>query len=344
VNTKVYLNMTNKSYQVEELLADETFLGWFFKSNDENVRKWEEWITANPHQQGTVDEAVELLKMAKFQEIHIPGDQMEEAEQRFIGSLNPNRRPEQSQVIPLPKRNNRTWLWIAASFAVLVVSTYFLVGTFNRSPTVSAPYGQIKKHQLPDGSEVVLNANSQLTIDKNWAKANERQVWIRGEAFFRVAKAADKKRFIVHTPHFDIVVTGTEFNVTARENISRVTLKEGSITVKNSGEADINLAPGEWVEIASNKSAVKNRVENENYVAWIEKILVFEDTPLKEVKKQLEEHYGISVRLADGIEDSVLNAIMQNDNLDVFIAALEATMEYTVQKNNDELIIRSTKR
>ncbi len=49
-----------------------------------------------------------------------------------------------------------------------------------------------------------------------WKEGTSREVWLKGEAFFHVSKTPTKARFIVHTERFDVVVTGTQFNVMNR--------------------------------------------------------------------------------------------------------------------------------
>ena len=70
--------------------------------------------------------------------------------------------------------------------------------------------------RLEDGSVIHLNSDSELKVPVNFGK-NSRQVWLKGEGYFNVAK--DKKRvFVVHTTKADIAVLGTEFDVRAYED------------------------------------------------------------------------------------------------------------------------------
>jgi ferric-dicitrate binding protein FerR (iron transport regulator) len=46
---------------------------------------------------------------------------------------------------------------------------------------------------------------------------------VKGEAFSR-EKTSQKNRFIVHTGQLDVIVTGTQFNVSTREDKTSVLL------------------------------------------------------------------------------------------------------------------------
>ena len=66
-------------------------------------------------------------------------------------------------------------------------------------------YGETQTILLPDSSTVLLNANSRLTLSTDWT--DTREVWLEGEAFFRVRKIkrntssafAEHVKFIVRT-------------------------------------------------------------------------------------------------------------------------------------------------
>ena len=53
----------SKSYAgVEDLLCDETFLSWYFKTDVRAVRQWEEWIAGNPGSRPRIQQAVVFLE------------------------------------------------------------------------------------------------------------------------------------------------------------------------------------------------------------------------------------------------------------------------------------------
>ena len=72
---------------------------------------------------------------------------------------------------------------------------------------------------LSDGTEVILNSESELTYNRSYNK-NNRSVHLIGEAYFSVQKG--NIPFNVLTPHGKISVLGTSFNIRARNDLSLI--------------------------------------------------------------------------------------------------------------------------
>src|SRR6185295_8561409 len=161
----------------------------------------------------------------------------------------------------------RRW-WIGAAAAVLILIAGISYFKFSYTqPVIETPYGQVSQQDLPDGSRVMLNANTTVTLGKDWKEGNDREVWLKGEAFFHVKKTSQKNRFIVHTSQLDIIVTGTQFNVSTREDKTSVLLTEGSVIIKTNGANDLVMKPGDFVVINNNKPEIKS-INEETVLAW----------------------------------------------------------------------------
>jgi transmembrane sensor len=117
------------------------------------------------------------------------------------------------------------------------------------------------KIQLPDGTQVWLNANSQLLYNTKDFSKNIREVTLIGEAFFDVTTAilpdenGKKIPFIIHAGVVNITVKGTAFNVKAypkQKNIE-TTLLRGviEITTKQDPQRKIIVKPNEKIIIPS---------------------------------------------------------------------------------------------
>jgi ferric-dicitrate binding protein FerR (iron transport regulator) len=189
----------------------------------------------------------------------------------------------------------------------------------------------------------VLNANSSISYTSGWEDGKEREVWIKGEAFFHVKKTASKSRFIVHTNEMDIIVTGTQFNVVSRADKSSVMLTEGSVFIRTKDGKETKLVPGDFVELL-NSQLEKKEVREEAVLAWKDKKIVFDNTPLYEVVQQIKEHYGEEVTIADdALAHKTIKGMMANDNLDVLLQALEVSLDCTVVHKDGRIIITNSK-
>ena len=325
--------MNNNYNHTEDFINDESFVSWVFKTDTKDTAAWDAWLSDNPAKIKEANEARDILISLQVKDIPVSEQQLARAEERLRSSLQTNK--AQSKVISI----NRKALWYAAA-AVLILSLAFSLGIIFNSPEKSklaTNYGQVQKNKLPDGTEVILNAHSTITYGKKWKEGTDREVWIKGEAFFHVKKTPTHDKFIVHTDAFDIEVTGTSFNVINNDGKSSVILKEGSVKIHRTGEAEIVMKPGDFVEF-SNDQIQKKTVTKQDYIAWTDNKLVFDNTPLTEVANTIKQHYGVEVNLeGDNIGAERITGIMPNDNLDVLLEALNATQEIKVIHTKDSI-------
>ena len=333
-------NFMNKDYnQLEDFISDDSFLSWVYKTNETNTAIWEAWLANNPGKQALAEEAATIVLQIRLTEASVSNEQLNAAEARLKNAIEAAKQASPAKVVPMRRR--KIWYSVAAAVILIGVLTFSLQYLFNdkAKPQLATAYGQIRQDKLPDGTEVTLNANSKITYPKQWKEGTDREVWINGEAFFHVKKTPHRDKFIVHTDAFDIEVTGTSFDVINRNGKSSIILKEGSVKIHRPGEAVIFMKPGDFVEFAE-KQIQKKTIVKQDYLAWTENKLVFDNTPLTEFAAIIKEHYGIEVKLqGDGLSEKTLNGIMPNDNLEVLLQSLEATQEYSIQRSKTAITI-----
>lgn len=146
---------------------------------------------------------------------------------------------------------------------------------------------------LPDGSTVVMNADSRIRVHNSFGK-NDRRVMLEGEAFFSVGAAANKP-FIVHTAASTTKVLGTEFNVRSYGNDGKVEVAvlEGRVLLENTV-----LTAGEVGSIETMNANVVAVVQDlSRYTEWMKGNIIFDDTPFTEVAVQLERHFDVDIRI-----------------------------------------------
>ncbi|MCW0481805.1 FecR domain-containing protein [Gaoshiqia sediminis] len=203
------------------------------------------------------------------------------------------------------------WNRVAQLAAVLVIGIFiggilFYQAT-DQTPayiTASAPHGSISKIILPDQTEVFLNAGSEMKYAFD-QQANQREVILDGEAWFRVARN-EKKPFTVHTGTYDVRVLGTEFNVKAysSENTVATTLEKGAVRIVSTGNlrlsSEILLNPGEQlVYNLEQKSVNVKKVDTKLYTSWKENRLEFIRMGLGDLIVLLERRYGVDILVED---------------------------------------------
>jgi transmembrane sensor len=322
---------------IEELISDESFLSWYFKTDPQAEAAWNNRIANNPKQKKLVDEAVQLLQNVVVKEQPVDVQRLKLAEFKLIQSIGSGEAAQPAAKVVSMNRRKIKWWAAAAIFFLTSVGVWQYFRTTGKL-VIQTAYGETRQQVLPDGSTVMLNANTTLDY-RNWKEGTDREVWVKGEAFFHVKKTAQKNRFIVHTGHFDVVVTGTQFNVINRDNKNNVLLKEGSVIVKRD-EQEVPMVPGEYVEF-NNKAIQKKEINHAPVLAWTEHKFFFDNTPMREVASLITEFYGLKVTLADeSVAAKPITGIISNDNLDVFLQALEALAEFDVEKSDKEILIR----
>ena len=324
---------------IEDLISEEKFLAWYFKTDPQAVAGWNNRLANDPMLKMLVDEAVLLLQTLTIKEEPVDAKRLNIAQEKLAKATRfADEHPAQTPVVSLRSRRIKWWAAAAIIF-VTSISVWQYIRTTGKLVMQTA-YGETRQEVLPDGSQVMLNANTTLNYRK-WKDGTDREVWVNGEAFFHVKKTAQKTKFIVHTGHFDVVVTGTQFNVINRNTRNNVLLTEGSVTIQGKGQ-EVQMKPGEFVEF-NNTGIQKKDINNAPVLAWTEHKFVFEKTPMKEVAELVADLYGIKVTLANeaAAADS-LSGIIPNDNLDEFVQLLTLS-KYDVQKSDKEILIRKIK-
>ncbi len=317
---------------IEEVIANNHFQAWYFKNDETKAREWEEWLLENQQHIQLVKESIGLMNDLNIEEKTPLPEDVEAAHQKLQNAL------DAAPVVEIKPKRSRWWLPAAAA-ALLGLVGFAWWNSANTKTKLGAAYGNIREYKLPDGSQVTLNANSEVVMSKEWQKNTDREIWLKGEAFFKVQKTPQKNKFIVHATSMDIIVTGTQFNVVNREEESSVLLTEGSVTLKTKDGKEVHMKPGEFVRVENNIPA-KTTADQESVLAWKQSKLNFENTSMNNVAKIISRHYGVNVRMANAaIGEKKISGIMPNNNLDVLIAALDATGEFKISKANNEIMI-----
>jgi ferric-dicitrate binding protein FerR (iron transport regulator) len=165
--------------------------------------------------------------------------------------------------------------------------------------TMTTPRGRQFQMDLPDGSQVWLNANSSITYPTVFA-GNERKVKIKGEAFIEVVKNSAKIFKVNVNDRDEIEVLGTSFNVEAYddEDAIKTTLLEGAVKVslKNKERAStVALKPGQQAGDENEELRLVNDVDINKVIAWKRGVFNFDDADLQTTMKQLARWYDVDI-------------------------------------------------
>ena len=212
----------------------------------------------------------------------------------------------------------------AAVAAIAVLSFYFLS---SRDTTVRTDFAERSEIVLPDNSEIILNAGSEISYsEKDWDK--ERTLNLKGEAFFKVAKG---KKFQVATEDGTVTVLGTQFNVENRNGYFEVTCFEGLVSVTYK-EDTVELAAGDaFLAIRGNIIAADS--PSESVPVWMLDESSFKSTPLSYVLDELERQFDLEVTTQNVNLDQLYTGSFSNTNLNLALETISApsNLEFTIE-------------
>lgn len=188
-----------------------------------------------------------------------------------------------------------------AAVVLLAVATVIFLdrGRFNGVYTTGI--GEQRTVQLLDGSTVELNARSTIQVRLT---AEQRAVTLlEGQALFRVAK--DKQRpFVVSAGDAQVRAVGTEFDVYKKQSATVVTVVEGRVEtyddLDSPGTAAVVLSAGEQLTVLPHVVTKPTRTDTAVATAWVQKRLIFEETPLSDVAEEFNRYNRRPLTIDDG--------------------------------------------
>lgn len=241
------------------------------------------------------------------------------------------------------RRNNRqpviglslTWNRVAAVFILITVISAAYWGLTQKGNTRAGkqPAGlasadrpsMLNKKQilhLPDGSTVILNADSKLDYPAAFA-GKTREVYLSGEAYFDIVHAPGKP-FLVHTGKITTRVLGTAFDIKAypAEETIEVTVTHGKVQVLKENRELGLLTDNQQIHLSrlSEDYSLKE-VDVKPIISWKPEEVRFDDMTMLDAATRIGQRFNVSVEFvnpaikgcrvtATFYEDDMLNEIM----------------------------------
>ncbi len=252
----------------------------------------------------------------------------------------------------LPRAQKFEYLKYAAVFLIslLVTSASFWGYNWNKFrlneyAIITAPQGQISNITLFDGTNIWLNAGSTIKYNQSFNR-NNREIFLDGEALFAVSKN-EELPFIVHAGDAQIKVFGTEFDVKAYNNESYIetVLIEGRVEF-TANEKAIKMSPGEHLQFSKKTGAIeKRRVQPEEYTAWKEGKIYFNNETLLNLTIQIERWYEVKFLFEDeDIQSYRFSGVINKDkSLEYILGIIQEINKVEFIFNKEQIIIKDKK-
>lgn len=339
--------MDFEHFTVQDLILHESFQQWVYYQAPEAASFWEEWLLENPGKREMAQEARKILLSLRIREDKPSALEFEEDWVRIQAAIS-GQKEEGSRLIQpkAPASPSRPqWLrWAAmVSFLLLLFGAYDVL---KPAPVRSyaTRFGEVMEVQLADGSTVTLNSNSNLTLS-DFDRAKDREVWLEGEAYFKVTHTENHNKFTVHaSDQVAVEVLGTEFNVNTFGEVTRVLLDAGKVKLNlktASSDRTIHMKPGELVELQGTERVIHQKeVDPVLYNSWKENRWVFDKTSLAEVARRIESKYGVQVAFSsESLKEKKISGEIPTTSITRVLEILSATFGINFTQQKDQIII-----
>ncbi|WP_289023991.1 FecR family protein [uncultured Salegentibacter sp.] len=207
--------------------------------------------------------------------------------------------------------------------------------------TLRVPFGKTFELRLTDGSEIILNAGTELKYPVAFLDEGNREVFLKGEAYFKVAHDS-LRPFLVSTSQMEIEVLGTQFNVTAYENDqkTKALLVSGKVSaVPTLSEESVILRPNQLAEITGGKMKVSN-VNPDKYLAWIDGNIIFINDSFEVIKNKLERKFNVVIdNRYVALNDIKISGSFETESIDQVLQTFQKYKAFNYKKIENKIII-----
>ncbi len=204
---------------------------------------------------------------------------------------------------------------------------------------IVVPYGRRYSVTLSDGTVVQLNSGSKLVFPAKFPES-KREVFLKGEGYFAVAKDAGKP-FIVMTDFMNVKVLGTHFNISAYENepSASTVLVEGCVEVYTNNFINnhrCKIKPGEGCFFTGTTPEFKiQNVDVNEYVSWKDGFYQIKDKPFGNITKKVEKYYNKVISFEDNelAHHLISGKLVLDDNF-------EKTLDFLARTTKSQFTLR----
>jgi transmembrane sensor len=233
--------------------------------------------------------------------------------------------------------------WAVAG--LYAASLLVVVALLERGPSYLIPsettYATAKGEQtavtLADGTEIVLNTDTELKVQLN--PLHRLITLAHGEATFKVAHET-LRGFTVKANSGEIQDIGTQFNVNIALEQVVVTVTEGAVRVQTLMQSSPPLAAGQRLSY-NTKGIVSlpDRPDLAAVTAWQHGQIVFDMTPLSDAAEQLSRYHPVKFVFDDPkLEQLKVSGTFNSKDLPVFLSTLESLYPLRAQRGSDQTV------
>ncbi|HSI77724.1 MAG TPA: FecR domain-containing protein [Lunatimonas sp.] len=356
--------MGKLNYTAADFVLDPDFRKWVLSPDEMTNIYWGEYLEKNPSKRKALQDA-RLLVLSLARERFEVSEEVLKIRWRNISNAieQTDSDPAQRKTVPihslgtlkdrefLPKSRTRIpvhFSWLIILVVVFSIAT-LLQWRGDDTPQVSEVNDKYEEHiarpgvkvalTLHDGSKVLLNSGSTLCYISNFEQ-NRRELFLTGEAFFEVAKDSIRP-FVVKTSGLVTKALGTSFLIKAiNKEETMVALISGKVAVESDTEDGRTtvLSPG-FAYYAGTEGESKS-FDPEIVLAWTQKTIRFEKTPMLEVIRVLENWYGVQISYPNKPATNLkISGKFHDQTLENVLQGMSYTGRFNYEIHQDNVIL-----
>jgi transmembrane sensor len=267
---------------------------------------------------------------------------------------------------PVPKDKTSRWARFVPAMAMMMVVVLgsFAIANYLKDTAANPPSASMSMQQqyatavgeqltvnLPDGSEIILNTNTRLSVA--YSAAVRDIVLERGEGHFSVASDPDRP-FRVHAGASVVEAIGTAFVVQRDQpgNVE-VIVTEGKVSFTHDQVAAADDAAPETVVAgesllldeqsnATEKSRMQS-AEIEVKLAWRHGMLLFQGDSLESVLKEVSRYTSVRIEADDAIKDIQVEGYFPAGNVDALLLAVSESLPIDIRRISDQYYVLTSR-
>ncbi len=263
----------------------------------------------------------------------------DEAWQKFKNKLDAPR--QETSIVSM---RNYKWMSASAAVLVIVVGGWFLRNSFKSTEASTlllvATQKKVLIDTLPDNSIVTLNKNSSIEYDRKFTTGNQRNIKLKGEAFFSVTPNKENP-FIIKVNDVEVKVVGTSFNIKTINGQTEVIVKTGIVQVTKNDKT-VQLTPQEKILITTDNTILTKETNKDKLFNYYEaKEFVCEETPLWRLVEVLNEAYDANIVIGGkDLRNLSITTTFANEPLDTVLQIIATTFQLKIIKKEGQIILQ----
>ena len=240
--------------------------------------------------------------------------------------------------VPVVKKIRPNQLWLRAAAVFVICFGAWLVYQNIASYTKLASNDAVLNQELPDGSKLVLNKNTNISYAKNF-KTNRNVEIEQGEVFFDVAHDRSHP-FVIEIKDVKVKVVGTSFNIKRFKDAVEVIVETGIVKVDKDGR-ELQLKKDESVFLRDDEAiTAKQKNDDELYSYYRTQLFITNNTPLPKLITTLSEAYGVEISLSEQVKkDRISTTLPFKFSLEKNLETVCETLDLKMERNQDGILL-----